>query len=100
MTISALTPDPGWMGDRRRGAGMGRPSRRNPDAPAAQRFYLQRMRLDSGGYDAGGAYWGLGAPLFRYQSEDGENTGHLRARHRAAAKTAVLQDFPQARFFR
>jgi len=28
------------------------------------KVYRKRVRLDSGGYDSGGAYWGLGAPLY------------------------------------
>jgi len=28
------------------------------------KVYKKRVRLDSGGYDSGGAYWGLGAPLY------------------------------------
>ena len=28
------------------------------------KIYRKRVRLDSGGYDMGGAYWGIGAPLY------------------------------------
>lgn len=28
------------------------------------KVYTKRVRLDSGGYDQGGAYWGLGSPLY------------------------------------
>lgn len=91
----------------------------------AQRFHLQRVRLDSGGYDEGGAYWGHGAPLFRFESEDGLLSGFLRvdredrtataerlgvlgdpiagARYdldRETAKAEILADYPAARFFR
>lgn len=65
-----------------------------------QRFRLARVRIDSGGYDSGGAYWGLGAPLFRFESEDGQLSGFLRARDREAAKSGVREDYPSARFFR
>ena len=45
------------------GASMGR--RDNiTEALAVEKLHLQRVRLDSGGYDPGGAYWGHGAPLF------------------------------------
>lgn len=44
-----------------RGAPMGRTSV-YPVTSAALRFRLVRVRLDSGGYDNGGAYWGYGRP--------------------------------------
>jgi hypothetical protein len=31
---------------------------------ADTRFHLRKVRLDSGGYDSGGAYWGHGGELF------------------------------------
>ena len=65
----------------------------------AGRIYLREIRLDSGGYDAGGAYWGLGAALWEALDQDG-NGRIFRARDRAAAKAAVLEDFPGARFYR
>lgn len=125
MTISTLAPDRGYMGDRARGASLGRGDvKGDPDTTA--RFYLVRMYLDSGGYDSGGTYWGHGGFLYRYESEDGEASGTLRlypcdkakayeARQetagydfhgwhsrgwREAAKDAVREDYPDARFFR
>lgn len=64
------------------------------------RFYLRRVRLDSGGYDSGGAYWGHGAPLWHAEAEDGSGESFYRAASRSAAKAAVAEDFPGARFFR
>lgn len=155
------TPDSGYMGDRRRGASLGRSSRnaatmaetaredvasiestlaalQDPTqaylfahldaagrsqlaarlrsdltearrrlaaaeraaADPAPRFHLRRVRLDSGGYDAGGAYWGHGAPLFEAFSEDGVEFLTLRAADREAARAEVLEAHPRARFFR
>lgn len=65
-----------------------------------QRFHLVRMPLDSGGYDSGGAYWGHGDPMWRYESADGQIGGFDRARDRAAAKLAVLEIYPRATFYR
>jgi hypothetical protein len=80
---------------------MGRQTVRPEDPSVARRLYLQRVRLDSGGYDCGGAYWGHGTePLYRYCSEDGEADGFIRAKDRAAAKAKVLALVPGARFFR
>lgn len=68
----------------RYGAPMGRPDRPTAfdltdskgnrfalDFGAPRRFYLRRVPLDGGGYDAGGAYWGIGAPLFWACSDSG-----------------------------
>lgn len=56
----------GWMGGPSRGAAVGQPDR-HVDAPTP-RFYLRRVRLNSGGYDDFGSYWGCGAPLYQAES--------------------------------
>ena len=44
------------------GASMGR--RDNvAEALDVKKLHLERVRLNSGGYDPGGAYWGQGAPM-------------------------------------
>ena len=65
----------------------------------AGRIYLRRVPLNSGGYDAGGAYWGLGAPLWEAQDQDG-NGRIFRAASRARAKELIAADFPGATFYR
>lgn len=45
---------------------------------------VRRVRLDSGGYDRGGAYWGIGEPLF-YAYDSGEGSAYFRAPSREAA---------------
>lgn len=126
----AQTPDLSpahWGGDPRRGAAMGRPDKR-ADAETRSRFSLRRVRLDSGGYDAGGAYWGIGAPLYWAGSDDGaaemffrldpatrrqvvaaEPHDELYRRHhgrlsqwldRETAKAQVREEYPAARFYR
>lgn len=85
----------------RYGAPMGRPSRPAAHADGA-RFYLRRVRLNAGGYDDGGAYWGHGLPLYHYHGADDENSdvaGYLRAWDRADAKAQIREDAPDARFF-
>ena len=47
--------------DTKRGAPMGRFN--VGERPTDKRIYDQRVILCSGGYDAGGAYWGLGNEL-------------------------------------
>lgn len=69
------------------GAPMGR--RGNPGIPG--KCYLRRVRLDGGGYDRGGAYWGLGQPLFEVYSDDFSD--YLRAPSRAAAKRELQEAY-------
>jgi hypothetical protein len=90
------------------------------------RFHLRRVRLDSGGYDPGGAYWGTGGTLFEASTADSSDFLTLRIyprdataafkRHggrrigepgyrrtdwtRQAAKDAVREEYPDARFYR
>lgn len=94
-------PESGWMGDMSRGASMGRPSTFSGNITAGNgKCSLQRVRLDSGGYDSGEAYWGLGDPLWWCGSDDGSVDLFFRARDRAAAKAEVRIAFPDARFYR
>lgn len=75
----------------RYGAPMGRADWLDlkPDDLAPRTVHLFRVRLDSGGYDAGGAYWGHGEPLFC--ATDGENYREFtRARNREHA--AIILD--------
>jgi len=57
------------------------------------RFYLHRLRINSGGYDRSGSYWGLGNPLYQYESE-ADTSGTIRARNRAHAKQVVSEMYP------
>lgn len=50
------------------------------------RFYLQRTRLNRGGYDAWKRYWGTGAPLYWYFCGDC-NDPEVRSRDISARKT-------------
>ena len=95
--MAKLSEDTGWMGDRTRGASMGRPNR-GALAPETQKWTLQRVRLDAGGYDSGGAYWGCGEPL--YWACCGDVERFFRARDRARAGAHVRKEFPNAWFHR
>jgi hypothetical protein len=80
------------------GAPMGRHAGPTPSS-SGEKWTLQRVRLDRGGYDPGGAYWGIGQPL--YWANDGADDAYFRARDRAAAKAYVRANFdPDARFYR
>jgi hypothetical protein len=78
-----LDPTPEVSG--RYGAPMGRPDGMIDDG---EPLYLRRIRINSGGYDDGGAYWGLGAPLYAYGTGDGD-WKYLRARSRDDAKAKI-----------
>lgn len=65
------------------GAAMGRTSL-FPNLAVPLKLRLVRVRLDSGGYDAGGAYWGIGERLYRAVSLESVptrfSTGYLTER--------------------
>lgn len=81
------------------GAQMGRYT--GPDFldVSAGKISLQRVLLNSGGYDRGGAYWGLGQPLWLAQDQAG-NSRIFRAASRNKAKAAILADVKGATFYR
>jgi len=66
------------------------------------RVALREVRLDRGGYDSDGRYWGANihgvGRLFAV--DDGERTEHLRASDRAAAKRKLQAECPAIRFTR
>ena len=94
------TRDPrGWCGDPTRGAALGRPSYEG-DRTFAGKLYLRSVRLDSGGYDTNGTYFGHGSPLFWLASDDGSIDRVFRAADRDLAKEYARDLYPNARFFR
>ncbi len=102
-------PDRGWMGDRSRGAGMGRSSDHLAGLivePCDSPFTLRHVRLNSGGYDSGGAYWGHHQRLYWWaitqhcEGSSEESSGYFRARDRKAAKEHIKGLHEHARFYR
>lgn len=83
----------------RYGAPMGRPTGPDYLEVSAGPFYLRRIRINGGGYDSGGAYWGLGPPLFYVEDQDG-NSSFFRARSREDAKRILSAKWDGARFYR
>ena len=82
---------------------MGRRDAVPPAGPGEQlKLHLRRVRIDSGGYDAGGAYWGFGAPLYQVSGETAEEVieYYLRSVTREHAKVQVQARYPGARFYR
>ena len=98
----------------------------NPKSSSAQpkvKFNLERVRLDQGGYDRFGMYFGRGAPLYHYMAEVptdryfyvgpgpydyGTEPGgdvkdvddYLRAYSRDDAKDRIREQYPFATFYR
>lgn len=70
--------------------------------PSAGKFVLQRVRLNQGGYDRYGSYWGVGAPLYYYELDSYKDDifGHIRACNREDAKERIRESVPGARFYR
>jgi hypothetical protein len=67
----------------RYGAPMGRASFGTPEQ-AENKIRVFRVRLDSGGYDDGGAYWGTGQALF-CATDDADFRQFVRASGRLSA---------------
>ena len=83
------------------GASMGR--RDNvAEALDVKKLHLERVRLNSGGYDLGGAYWGQGAPLYVAWGDGAEEVQEmfLRASDREEAKEIARGVFKNAKFYR
>lgn len=81
------------------GAPMGRRDG-HPGHEPEGKVSLQRVRIDSGGYDSGGAYWGAGGPLFWATDESGDYERFLRAASREAAKAILRDEWEEIRFYR
>lgn len=64
----------------------------------ARKITLRRVRLDSGGYDSNGTYFGTGEPLYWAADDAGDYDATFRAADRNAAKAIVRETFPVARF--
>lgn len=70
------------------------------------KVHLVRVYLDSGGYDNGGAYWGLGEPLYHAYddslSSDHEEGRGVYAFVRATSREKAKQELniPNAVYYR
>ena len=86
------TVETGWMGDRARGAAMGRPDGTTHVSELPPRsVYLSKVKIDSGGYDEGGAYWGIGQPLYcAYSDEQCDYCEYERANSREDAAVRLV----------
>ena len=91
------TNDPkGWCGDPSRGAALGRPTIKGPE-DFQGKLCLRKIRLDNGGYDVNGTYFGHWKSLYWFASDGGEIDGMLRADDREDAREQVLDMYPNAK---
>jgi len=103
--MSSMKPDytandpGGWCGDPRRGAALGRDTIKG-DADYSGKLYLSKVRLNSGGYDTNGTYFGVDRPLYWYCDIDNSIDGVLRADSRQEARHEVLAMYPKAKIRR
>jgi hypothetical protein len=70
-----------------------------PATPPPKKYHLTRVHLNRGGYTKTGRYFGIGKPLYEYESTDGEVHGFLRASDRSEAKKHLRNEQGGARFF-
>ena len=68
-------------------------------APPVLKLHLNRVRLDSGGYDSGGAYWGHGGPLYVAYDDAGLFQEFTRAWSRSEAQREILADNDGVTFY-
>jgi hypothetical protein len=64
-----------------------------------RKYHLERVYLNRGGYSKTGRYFGVGKPLYEYESTDGDVHGYLRASSRAEAKKHLRDEQGGALFF-
>lgn len=67
------------------GAPMGRRESHHIDPAKPNSIRLFKVNIDSQGYDDGGAYWGIGKPLYCAMQYDSDFCEFIRADSRKAA---------------
>lgn len=87
----------GWCGDMSRGAALGRATIDDVDKEYSGHLYLQKVTLNSGGYDRNGTYFGTGKPLYWVSNQEGTVDRMLRAWGRVDARNQVLTWYPKAK---
>lgn len=91
--------DPTPKCDCRYGAPMGRLTRYRVVDDWDGLVHLVHIPLDRGGYDKGGAYWGLGGRIYAWGINN-DAIEYLRANDRNDAKRLIRKTNPNVRFYR
>ena len=99
-TIKRKLPDASCS----RGAPMGRRNNIPSDIETASKLYINPLRWVDGDYDQGGAYFGGGQGDFIFWAQGETATEQIdvfvRAFNREDAKEMVLEEIPNAKFYR
>ena len=61
------------------------------------KVYLQRVRLNNGGYDSTGSYWGTGAPLYHFQADLPDTYSHTTWQWHTCDAELTAADVPACR---
>ncbi len=96
---SYKTNDPvGWVGDKNRGAALGRVSRHLDNLKSfTGKLYIRRIILNNGGYDINGTYFGHGEPLYWVANSDCTIDFMCRSHNRNEACKKVHETYPNAK---
>lgn len=82
---------------------MGRAPIHDKDADPQRpvKLTLREVRLDNGGYDTNGTYfgWTRDSTVYWYADEAGTIDATLRATSRKLAKAEIRETYPKARFY-
>lgn len=70
----------GWLG----------PAKKRKRKP--QRYVVERVSLNRGGYDRHGRYWGIGERLYRVDDEETGKSKHVRAESAKSARAKAVHD--------
>ena len=63
------------------------------------KIHMARVYLNQGGYDNGGAYWGIGGKLYMAWHAQNDFVRYVRACDRESAKAQVLETWPRVSFY-
>jgi len=67
----------------------------NSKGPVLGKWYLRRIRLNRGGYDSSGSYYGIGAPLYKATCDD-DTVVMVRGMTRRMALIELRKQYPKA----
>lgn len=87
----------GFGGVKSRGAALGRPHITDEPKEYTGFLSVQRVRINSDGYDKNGTYFGHGGPLYWCANEECTVDFVVRARDRESALKQVLKEYPNAK---
>lgn len=76
----------------------GAPMGRSESNLGSGKVHLQKVNLNSGGYDRGGAYWGTGTQLYVAWDDEGGEV-YARAHSRAAVKQLLSDQYTGISFY-